>query len=182
MLLNFIRIFGIILIILAYLSYLIIINLRKATESQTATLMRILTNYLQVISTILAFNANYPQSFTEIFSPIQTVGHSSESIVSLDCFIQDSEMNVFAPNATIFKIFLISLLPLILIILYIIIWLIMWIPLKKYFEDLKRNIVVSIIVILFLLHPTITRAGLNIFQCVKTGENEYRVKIDMNME
>ena len=91
-------------------------------------------------------------------------------------------MNGFAPNATIFKTFLIALLPLFLIILYIIIWLIVWMPFKKYFEDLKRNIVVSIIVILFLLHPAVTRAGLNIFQCVKSGENEYRVRIDMSME
>ena len=91
-------------------------------------------------------------------------------------------MNAFAPNATIFKTFLISLLPLFLIILYIIIWLIVWVPLKKYFEDIKRNIVVSIIVILFLLHPAVTRAGLNIFQCVKSGDSEYRVRIDMNME
>ena len=173
---------GIMLAILAYLTYLIIINLRKSTESQTATLMRILTNYLQVISTILAFNANYPKSFTDMFSPIQVVGLASESFVSIDCFIQESEMNAFAPNSTIFKTFLISLLPLILIVLYIIIWLIMWMPLRRYFEDLKRNIVVSIIVILFLLHPAVTRAGLNIFQCVKTGDNEFRVRIDMSME
>ena len=91
-------------------------------------------------------------------------------------------MNAFAPNATIFKTFLISLLPLFLIILYITIWLIVWVPLKKYFEDIKRNIVVSIIVILFLLHPAVTRAGLNIFQCVKSGDSEYRVRIDMNMK
>ena len=84
MVLNAIRMTGITLAILAYLSYLIIINLRKATQSQTTTLMRILTNYLQVISTVIAFNANYPQSFSDMFSPVQIVGFASESFVSLD--------------------------------------------------------------------------------------------------
>ena len=48
-------------------------------------------------------------------------------------------MNAFAPNATIFKIFLISLLPLILIILYSFIWLSMWLLLRKYFEDMLKK-------------------------------------------
>ena len=155
---------GITFTILAYMTYLIIINLKKTTDSQTTTLMRILTSYLQVISTVLAFDANYPDIVDDLFSPAHTIGSSSESFVSLDCFIQDSEMNAFAPNAAIFKIFLISLLPIFLIILYSVMWAILHTIFRKCLHDMKRSIVVSIIVILFLLHPALTRSSLSMFQ------------------
>ena len=122
MVFNVLRILGIMIAILAYLTYLIVVNLKKSSESQTSTLMRIMTNYLQVISTLLAFDANFPDTINDVFEPANTIGSSSESFVSVDCFIQDNEMNGFAPNATIFKIFLISILPINLIILYSLIW------------------------------------------------------------
>ena len=100
------RIGGIMIIVLAYLTYLIVINLKKTSESQMATLMRIMTNYLQVISTVLAFDAKFPNSLNDIFKPASMIGSSSESLVSIDCFIHDSGVNVFTPNVTMFKIFL----------------------------------------------------------------------------
>ena len=122
MVFNVLRILGIMIAIVVYLTYLIVVNLKKSSESQTSTLMRIMTNYLQVVSTLLAFDANFPDTINDVFQPANTIGSSSESFVSVDCFIQDKEMNGFAPNATIFKIFLISILPINLIILYSLIW------------------------------------------------------------
>ena len=151
-------------VIFAYLTYLIIINLRKTVESQSTTLMRILTNYLQVVSTVLAFDANYPDIVNDLFTPANIIGSSSESFVSLDCFIQDNRMNAFAPNETIFKITLISFLPIALILIYAVVWICMYFILKKYFKDFKRNIIVSVVVILYLLHPSLTRSSLSIFQ------------------
>ena len=84
MVLNTIRIVGIMILVLAYVTYLIAINLKKSTETQTTTLMRILTNYLQVVSTVIAFNTNYPESFTDLFSPAEMIGVSSEAFVSVD--------------------------------------------------------------------------------------------------
>ena len=122
MVFNVLRILGIMIAILAYLTYLIVVNLKKSSESQTSTLMRIMTNYLQVVSTLLAFDANFPDTINDVFEPANMIGSSSESFVSVDCFIQDNEMSGFAPNATIFKIFLISILPINLIILYSLVW------------------------------------------------------------
>ena len=84
MVLNAIRIVGIMILVLAYLTYLIAINLKRSAESQTTTLMRILTNYLQVVSTVIAFNTNYPESFTDLFTPAEMIGVSSEAFVSVD--------------------------------------------------------------------------------------------------
>ena len=53
---------------------------------------------------------------------------------------------------------------------------------NKYFADIKRYIIVSAIVILFLLHPVLTRSGLSIFRCVKIDDNDFRVRVDINMK
>ena len=84
MIMNIIRIIGIMLAIIGFLTIQILINIHKKSESQMSTLMRILTNYLQVISVTLAMNANYPQEIYDIFSPGEMIGSSSESFVSFD--------------------------------------------------------------------------------------------------
>ena len=84
MILNILRIFGIILSILAFLTVLILINIHRKGESQVSILMRILTNYLQVISVTLAMNTNYPDEIYDVFMPGEMIGSSSESFVSFD--------------------------------------------------------------------------------------------------
>lgn len=162
--LNAIRMSFITILILIFLTILIMINIRKKSESQVSTLMRILTNYLQIVSTALAFDANYPKTVSNLFSAADVFGSSSESFVSIDCFIQSTEARGFTPNSRIFKLFLISLLPIILILLYSIVWVVLKCTPIKMMHDLKRNIIVSSIVILFFLHPALTRSALSIFQ------------------
>ena len=91
-------------------------------------------------------------------------------------------MNAFAPNSTIFKMFLAAILPIALILLYSLVWIMAYLILKKYFSDIKRNIIVSSIVILYMLHPALIRTGLSIFQCVEVGENDRRARADLNMK
>lgn len=170
------------ILVLSFLTLLIVMNIRKNKESQTSTLMRILTNYLQVISTALAYDANYPNEITSMFVPGDIIGSSSEAFVSIDCFAQDSNANAFMPNSRMFKTFLIALLPIVLIFIYSLVWVILYYISKRLFTDLKRNVVVSIIVILFLFYPTLARAGLNTFQCVQVGMNDYRARMDLNIK
>lgn len=52
---------------------------------------------------------------------------------------------------------------------------------NRLFKDWFRNIVVTSIVILFLLHPTLTKVSLEIFQCVKVDEGVYHVRLDLEL-
>ena len=91
-------------------------------------------------------------------------------------------MNAFAPNATIFKMFLAAVLPIALIFLYSFVWILAYLISNRYFKDIKRNIIVSSIVILYMLHPALIRTGLSIFQCVEVSENDSRARADLNMK
>jgi len=64
--------------------FLIIINVRKTEESQLSVLLRILTNYLQLITTSMSLSLSYPDSLFRIFDPIRRIGDSSETFLSFD--------------------------------------------------------------------------------------------------
>lgn len=63
---------------------LIVVNIRKKKESQTSILMRIMTNYLQVMSATLAYSMKFPQMLNDLFFPVEKVGASSQSLLSFD--------------------------------------------------------------------------------------------------
>ena len=172
---NALRVIGVILLAFVFLMILVIINIRKTKESQTSILLRIFTNYLQLIAVALSFNLRYPQGILDAFSPFNSVS-SSETFLSFDWFIEDYEIRGFAPNNSIFKIFLAALLPLMIIFVFCIIFVALYYVWNSRFADIKRNIGVSAIWIVFLLHPTLTRVSFNIFQCIKVDTNDFRMR------
>ena len=82
--LNAIRVTGIGLIVFMFFMLIIIINVRKKKESEISTLLRILTNYLQILTTSLSFSVSYPDELLEVFYPVDRVGSSSDTFLSFD--------------------------------------------------------------------------------------------------
>ena len=68
----------------AYLLVLIVTTIRKKKENQTSILLRIMTNYLQLIATAYSFNLRFPESFIEIFGSVEILGSSSDAFLSFD--------------------------------------------------------------------------------------------------
>ena len=161
---------------------LIIINIRKNKESNLSTLMRILTNYLQLLTTSLSFDVQYPRAFTEIFYPVDRVGSSSDTFLSFDCFFTDIEVTGPFPSNTFFKLFLMAMLPIILFLITSMFWVIVTIVCPKWVQDFKRNIAISFISIIFLLHPTLAENSLSIFQCVEIDDGVSKVRIYTEMD
>jgi len=91
---------------MVFLGILIYINVRKKKENQFSILLRILTNYIHLISTTLSFNIEVPDSFTSIFSQFESVGSPNETFFSFDCFVDDYQIRLFAPSNSLFKLFL----------------------------------------------------------------------------
>lgn len=94
---------------------LIVITIKKNKESQTSILLRIMTNYLQLIGAAFSFNVNFPSLLTGMFGPFDSIGSASDTFLSFDCFIENTEVKGFAPTTEIFKAFLTMILPIILI-------------------------------------------------------------------
>ena len=82
--LNAIRVVGMIILIFLFVTCIIIVNIRKTKESQMSILLRIITNYLQLISWTMSFNIKYPSSLIQLLSPFKDIGSSSEVFLSFD--------------------------------------------------------------------------------------------------
>ena len=180
--LNAIRVVGVAILIIIFMVGLIVVNIRKKKESQVSVLMRILTNYLQIMTATMAYSMRFPKMLEDLFIPVSRLGSSGETMMSYDCFASDANITLFLPSSPIAKNFMIALLPLMLLIGTIWIWALLHFILKKYLDDYKRNVVVSMITILFLLHPTLTEVALGMFQCIQIDEDDYKVRIDLNID
>ena len=89
---------------------LIIINVKKTKESEVSVLFRIMTNYLQLLTTSMSFSTSYPGALSDIFYPAQRVGGSSDTFLSFDCFVDDYQIKGPFESTALFKQFLLFFL------------------------------------------------------------------------
>ena len=163
---NGIRVIGLLLLVFIFLMVLIIINIRKTKESEMSILIRIMTNYLQLLTTSMSFNVQYPSVLLDAFSPVHHVGSSSQAFLSFDCFITDTQLHGPFPSNAFFKIFLTGVLPILLILVISFIWI--WIRLIKQslVKNLTRNIIISFIsVVFFFTSKTCSKFSKHIWVC-----------------
>ena len=179
---NAIRVIGLILLVFTFLMILIIINIRKTKDSEISILIRIITNYLQLLTTSISFNINYPSTLLNVLSPASQIGSSSQTFLSFDCFITNSQIKGPFSSNTFFKLFMTGILPLILISIISTIWIWVWFIKPSLIKDLKRSIAISFISIVFFLHPKLASSSVSIFECVEIDNNIYKVRINTNMD
>lgn len=180
---NMIRVVGFIILALLFLILIMVINIRKKKENQFSILLRIFTNYMQLISAAMTFNISLPTSFQAAFSQTDRFSSPNETFFSFDCFITNADIRLFTPSNKLFKLFLYCFLPLVLLIAFTIFLiffrLVMHIRKPQETYDLRRYIGISLICIVFLFHPTMIYESLSTFQCVQIDEGEYRMKMYM---
>ena len=158
---------------------------RKEIQS---ILIRIITNSIQLNALAASCNIAWPTGASDIIKVQQTISQLASSFISIDCFLEPGATTV---SAFYIKSMLFSVLPIFVIILP---WLFF---LPKYFYDSRnilgpagpadefeqslqlatawrmmyRQYVTSVIVLLFLLHPSLTQTTMFLFACMKIGPN-----------
>jgi len=140
------------------------VNVRKTTESDVSILLRILTNYAQLVTTTISFSTKYPESFTDFLIPARNVGDSSSAFLSFDCFATDYEIKGPFNSSSFLKLFLLIWLPILLFLLVIMIWVFIYFIKPSWVKNFTRYLVISFISIVFLLHPKLAQSGLSIFR------------------
>ena len=73
-----------ILICFMFLLILVITTIRKKKENQTSIMLKILTNYLQLVGATYSFNINFPTSLLNMFGSMDIIGSSSDAFLSFD--------------------------------------------------------------------------------------------------
>ena len=179
-LVNALKFWGLIILSFAFLTILIVILIRKKRENQTSILMRIMTNYVQLIAVSMTFKVKFPVSLTQLFGPINLFGSTSDTYLSYDWFISGIQVTAFTPSVQLFKIVLTGFMPIGLFLLYLAIWGCLYFAMNKWFSSIKRNLIISAICIIFMFHPTIMKSCLQIFECTLVNENDKRMDLYMD--
>ena len=60
------------------------VNIQKKEDSNISVLMRIMTNYLQVLAAALAYNLQFPTYILDALSSAKQIGNSSGVFLSFD--------------------------------------------------------------------------------------------------
>ena len=63
---------------------MIVLQIRKRKESQQSILMRILANYLQIITLAMSYSLNFPNILGDILIPADRVGGAGNTFLSID--------------------------------------------------------------------------------------------------
>ena len=85
-------------------------------DSSTSVLNRIMTNYLQILATALAFNLNFPSYLTESMGSTKSLGASQEVFLSFDCLLLDTRATELFDNVAYLKVICMALIPLVIIV------------------------------------------------------------------
>ena len=161
---------------------IIFVNVRKTSESRVSVLLRILTNYIQLLATTMSFTASFLTSLTDIFAPINSLGDPSSTFLSFDCFITDYEVTGPFPSVYLLKMFLSMFLPIILFSVVALIWVIVYSIRKKLIKNISRYLIISFISVVFLLHPKLAEQSLGLFRCIDIDEGVSKVRVSTDME
>lgn len=167
------------LLVLVYIVLLIILNVRNAGKQKYTTVyMRILTNYFQILTLTQSFNLSWDDNLKQFLQAISFIAESSSIILSVDCFIRNKGVSMHPAFA---KLIVACVFPLAMIIGIIVVWLLFKLCCKKW--QIKRNIIISIIVLIFIALPPISTITMSIYNCVDIfADGNSFLAVDMSIK
>jgi hypothetical protein len=179
---NFIQYIVMCILVFAFIMILVTINVRKTKESEVSILIRILMNYLQLISTVLSFAPAFPDSIYFFLYPTYQLGGASESLLSFDCMFPDYDVRLIFSTNRLLKVFLTAVLPIILTVIISVIWLIIYYSFPKYALELKRCLIITFVSTIFILYSKLAEQSISVFRWIELDDNVSRARIDTDIE
>ena len=131
--------------------------------------LKILTNYMQLISIIGVFNFEWPDEVDNLFNSTSKASQASESFFSFDCLLRQPAFTNIGMSSFFAKLLVMALSPIAFGVVIIAVWYIIYAikykkKLKEHKLQLEANIVTSMVVTLFLLHPSIVELAIESFK------------------
>mgnify|MGYP000739300986 CR=1 FL=1 len=164
--LNILRLVGMIIFIGGYNIFLVKTTLDAAYEPEalSAIYMKIFTNYTQLAYLTTQFKLKWPELVVELFSIQKTTASLPEQLFSVDCYLQDSGDSF--ENAVFIGAVIMSLLPLLLCVAAFLVWGVISLK-KRSLEPMKKQLVATLIILFFTVHPTIINSLFSVFACTE---------------
>ena len=161
---------GYIIAVVVFGLIIVITSIRSAKKPKAlrAVYLKVLMNYLQLVMLMGSFNLSWPAITKQLLDIQNSGGGFSERLFTTDCLYENFDEN----EAYFTKVALMSSVPLIFFSLSSLGWVVVAV-LKRSVSYLTRHLVSSGLVLFFLVHPSVMRVMLGVFNCeeIQPGEN-----------
>mmetsp|Transcript_6815 Transcript_6815/g.12317 ORF Transcript_6815/g.12317 Transcript_6815/m.12317 type:complete len:2246 (-) Transcript_6815:168-6905(-) len=145
-------------------------------DSSLSIYFKILLNYIHFIGQIVKIELNWPYYTIPIRTTQEVAGDSSTQLYALDCVASSWDKESFFYN----KIIFISFLPIAVLIAATVFWGSIALC-KKNIKYMQLHFVSTLIVLMFMLLPTITTSSFNLFSCRELLPDEYWLNAQLDV-
>jgi hypothetical protein len=131
-------------------------------------------NHLQMLMITSSFNMNWPPEVLAVFNIAAPIEQITSSITSFDCFMDRRNPDEIDPyhfyageyelRIVYFKLCIMAVLPIILCAISYSVWYLI-LRCKGRLNELQPKFIATIVLLLFLVHPSITQSMINMFNC-----------------
>jgi predicted outer membrane repeat protein len=129
--------------------------------------LRILMNYLQLVMLTATFNLNWPSEVETVLSTQESAGTATAQVFSFDCYMT----GVSDTNVIYQKLIMMFILPGLIVSISVLFW--GFIGAKQNdFSIMRKQMVSTIIILLFLAHPNIVQAMFSMLSCTEIDPGE----------
>jgi hypothetical protein len=142
--------------------------------------IKIFTNYIQLVFLTTQLNLKWPSYVIQFFGIQQGIATASDSIFSLDCYLstQDpSQLN----NSYYNKLLMHAILPFIIFTISPLVWLGICMY-KEVYGYMKREMLLTMIVIFFLVYPNIVQNVFSHFSCTYYDQLGFFLDANLSVE
>jgi len=178
--LNAVRLLFIAIALVLVLAIMVWSTLRASTrpKAEYSILIKIMTNYLQLVTLVVGFKLRWPQKVEDAFTAQNSVGGTSEQFFSFDCLIGS---HVSQEQTYYRKMIIMAVMPLLLIAVSLFFWTFLaW--RKKKWVFLTRECAATIVIIFFLILPNLVDSMFSLFSCQEIEAGEYWLTIDLSIK
>jgi hypothetical protein len=147
--------------------------LKSATESQAlhSIYFKIFANYLQLIMLTAKLKLEWPQIVLDFFAVHQSIGAVMEQMFSFDCYLEDDTNENSYKDVYFEKLIFIAMIPFFLCLLSLCFWFVISMFMKSS-KKLARHVMSTIVVLIFLVHPSLTQSMFAVFSCTELDNGE----------
>jgi hypothetical protein len=174
---NIMRIVGVGIAILIYCGIMTWTSFRSSyvPKSIQSIYIKILTNYLQLVGIVFGLDIPWPNYLTSFLKLHENSGHVSQEAFSFDCLLEDSSDESYI-NSLYRKMIIMAFIPLVCFILGLVVWSI-WAIYKKDRKFIEIELVATVNILFFFIHPKISEIYLSIFSCrIIEGEGYFLIE------
>ena len=164
-------------LVVAVIVYTAIRSAQKP-RSLIAIYLKIFMNYLQMVVVSSSLNLNWPSFVRAFLSGQEQAGGVAEQLFSFECLFQD--ITITKGNMYVTKLIGISILPLGMFAVAALTWISVWWCFRIKETGLKMR--ATVVVILFILHPTVTKMMFSFFACMDLGTGDFWLIADLSIK